>query len=70
MSLQISTDGQFFELTCEHCQLVRREPVDPERNRFPFEFLMHCSCGRRLDYDPEFVLAAQESYSRAKWGRD
>lgn len=70
MTLRISEDGQFFIHRCDACEFERREPVDPERNPSPFEFIMHCYCGRRIEFDPDHVIEVQSSYIRAKWGRD
>lgn len=69
MALNLSADGQYFIHTCERCGFKRQEPVDPEKNPHPFEFIMHCYCGQLIDYDFDAVFEVQQSYRRAKLGR-
>jgi hypothetical protein len=69
MAIFLSKDGQNFVYKCPRCEAIHREPVDPERNPRPFDFIYSCQCGRRIDFDWDIVWAAQDSYTRAKAGR-
>lgn len=65
-TIKLSVDGRHFLVSCDHCQHVRTEAVNPAKNLTPFEFQKNCTaCGQPLQPDLLFFHGVQQSFVRA-----